>query len=93
MEPMIVAEMETEHYSWLALGRDEAEAREALVATLIAHARQCGNEGSWCFDGMDPDPVAALEYYGALLELGRRPRPVTATADVDTVERMRREMS
>jgi hypothetical protein len=65
MEPMIVAEMETEHYSWLALGRDEAEAREALVATLIAHARQCGNEGSWCFDGMDPDPVAALEYYGA----------------------------
>jgi hypothetical protein len=61
---VIVAEMETEHYSWLALGRDEAHAREALLAAMVAHARQPGNEGAWCFSGMDPDPVAALEYYG-----------------------------
>lgn len=27
-----------------------------------------------------------------LLELGRQPRPITATADVETVERMRREL-
>jgi hypothetical protein len=62
---VIVAEMETENYSWLALGHDEAQAREALLAALVAHARQPGNEGAWSFSGMDPDPVAALEYYGA----------------------------
>lgn len=61
---MVIAEMDTEHYSWLALGEDEVQAREGLLKVMRAHAVQTDPHNTWSFDGLDPDPVAALEYYG-----------------------------
>jgi len=71
---VIIATMETEHFSWLALGETEEQAREALIETLRRHGAQSdkfwdehqpGGSRAWSFGGMDPDPVYALEYYDA----------------------------
>jgi hypothetical protein len=65
----------------------------AAVELAVIDNHLVANQGddycAWTSTGLAVDD-GALD---ALLELGRRPRPVTATADVDTVERMRREMS
>jgi hypothetical protein len=64
----------------------------AAVELAVIDNHLVANQGddycAWTSAGLAVDD-GALD---ALLELGRRPRPVTATADVETVERMRREL-
>jgi len=57
---MIVITMETEHFSWIALGEDENHARLAMAEAIRNHADQMP-EGAW--DDMSPSTV--MNYYGA----------------------------
>jgi hypothetical protein len=55
---MYVAEMETEHYSFIALGKTRAEAMRALAGGWDKHAAQYG-------DAVAMSAERALDYYGA----------------------------
>lgn len=57
---MIVVTMDTENFSWLALGEDESHARLTMAEAIRNHADQMP-EGAW--DDMSPSTV--MEYYGA----------------------------
>lgn len=55
---MWLAEMETEHYSWQALGLTRDEALEALAAGWSAHREQLAEDGELLML-----PAAALAHY------------------------------
>lgn len=44
---MILATLETRHYSFTALGRDTAHARRVMEATWTQHCRDTGAEMTW----------------------------------------------
>jgi hypothetical protein len=77
----------------IALGEwAEPNEHPAAVELAVVDNHLVANQGddycAWTSAGLAVDD-GALD---ALLKLGRRPRPVTATADVEAVERMRREL-
>lgn len=62
MAVVYLAEMESEHFQWRAVGRSEEEARAALVKVWDAHAEQIADDDRGFADIMAG--VVAVEHYG-----------------------------
>jgi hypothetical protein len=63
---IIVCTMESEHFSWLTVGRTEDEAREALKARWNKHIHEYGGAGYWDrFAELDGHGSNPADWYGA----------------------------
>lgn len=50
---MIILTLNTRHYTFSAIGNDEEEAQDALLAGWLRHAKQTGADASYLGDNCD----------------------------------------
>ncbi len=58
---MIILTLDTFHFTFTALGHDEDEARDALLAGWLRHAKQTGADPSYLGDNCDDIRQIELE--------------------------------
>lgn len=58
---MIILTLDTPHYTFTALGNDEDEAREALLAGWLRHCKQTGADTGYLGDNCDDIRQTELE--------------------------------